>query len=382
MEHKYSKLPKDGPLPVSGSWVLIHGGEAHLKRLLLERLRTQLLPPDDVFNFDQLTVGERWEGVSETAEAAKRDRLPTRADRILSLAQALPFLGSGRLVLVKAVDQLPNEQQKRLAAGIPTVPPMNHVILVTGDGEDGKANKLAVDLTRGIAQHGTVYDCAPLTESEAAEWVREALAQYQQSIDPTALNVLLTRAGKELRRLQIEVEKLSLLAGGRSRITVQDVALLTPQLAEESVFHLTDAVGARDGARALSVLRDLMERQLESPYRIFPMLVRQFRLLWQTKVMLEAGWRAKSDPHAYPAGMALLPDANVASQLAGWMGTKLAAQARQFSWDQLHDAYQALLECDMAGKAIEGVPRQELELALELLCAKLCVPPARTAVRR
>ena len=128
--------------------------------------------------------------------------------------------------------------------------------------------------------------------------MRETLQGWGQTIEPPALQLLLTRAGTELRRLQIEVDKLSLLIGDRGVIRVADVELLTPKLAEESVFRLADAVAARNGALALAVLRELMEGQLESPYRIFPLIIRQFRLIWQTKVLLDAGWKPHSRPGA------------------------------------------------------------------------------------
>jgi DNA polymerase III delta subunit len=373
MNLKFTQLAKTGDVPVQGCWLLVQGGEEHLKRQLVERLRRQLLCAEDVFNFDLLDIAERWDGVAESAEQAKRDRQPTRADRILATAQALPFLGSGRLVMVRNIDQLSNEQQKRLAAGMATVPPMNHLLLITGEGEaEKKASKLAADLLKGIDKGGVIYDCAPLSDVEAMQWVRETLAGWGQTIEPAALQLVVTRAGAELRRLQIEVEKLSLMAGDKGKIRVQDVELMTPKLAEESVFHLADAVASRNAAQAQAMLRELMEVQLESAYRIFPMIVRQFRLLWQTKVLLDAGWQPRQDPARYPKAIALLPEQNALSQIGGWMGSRLAGPARQMSWEQLSQAYQALLECDMAGKAIDGVPRQELELALELLCVRLC----------
>lgn len=378
---KYTQLTKTGEVPVQGSWLLLHGGEEHQKRLLLDRLRAQLLTADDSFNFDLVDVTEHWDGVVETSEQAKRDRLPTRVDKILSLAQALPFLGSGRLVMVRNIDHLPNDQQKKLAAAIATVPPMNHLVLITGEAETGKkAAKVAADLQKGIDKQGTIYDCSSLTDEEAAQWVREQVAGWEQRIEPAALSLFLARTGTELRRIQIEVDKLSLMVGERGTIRVQDVELLTPKLAEESVFHLTDAIAARDAGRTLAILRELMEDQLESPFRIFPMVVRQFRLVWQTKVLLDAGWKPRQDPANFPQAVALLPEQNALGQIGGWMGGKLAGPARQMSWEQLTNAYQALLECDMASKAIEGVPRQEMEIALEMLCAKLCAPPAnRTA---
>ena len=374
MQYKYTQLPSSGDLPVQGAWLLVHGDEEHLKRLLVERLRRQLLHEGDEFNFDQVDVSERWEGVAETAEQAKRERQPTRADKILALAQALPFLGGGRLVIVRNVEQLASEQQKRLAAGLSAVPPMNHVLLIAGEGGGEKKLKLSAELQKGLQQHGTLFDCSPLNEEEAGQWVRATLHGWNQTIEAPALKLLLTRTGTELRRLQIEVDKLSLLVGERGAIRTRDVDLLTPKLAEESVFHLADAVAARNGARALAVLRELLEGQLEPPIRIFPLVIRQFRLIWQTKVLLDAGWRPQTDPAQFPAAVALLPEQNALAQIAGWMGTKLATSARQISWPQLRQAYQALLACDMAGKAIEGVPRQELDIALELLCAKLCAP--------
>jgi DNA polymerase-3 subunit delta len=365
------ELPKSGDLPIQGSWLLVQGGEEHLKRLLVERLRAQLLTDDDAFNFDQLDVSENWDGVKDTQESIKRQ--PSRVDRILGLAQALPFLGSGRLVMVRNVDLLANDQQKKLAAGIATVPTMNHVLLITGEGDSGKkSTKLAADLLKGIEKSGVIYDCAPLSEGDAAAWVKNTLTTWKQRIEPAALTLLISRAGTELRRLQIEVEKLSLLVGEGGAIRLADVELLTPKLAEESVFHLTDAVAERNAKQALTILRELLEEQMEQPYRIFPLLVRQFRMLWQTKVMLDAGWRPNSDPNAYPQAVAMLPTSNALGQIGGWMGRRLATPARQISWDHLADAYQALLECDMAGKAIDGVPRQEMDLALEILCVKLC----------
>jgi len=384
---KYTQLPKSGDVPAEGSWLLVQGGEAHQKRQLVERLREQLLGADDGFNLDLVDLSERWEGVAETTEQAKRNRQPTRVDKILALAQALPFLGNGRLVIVRNIELLPNDQQKKLAAALATVPQMNHLLLVTGEaetetkGRDEKKSggKLAADLQKGIEKQGTVYSCAPLTEGEAQEWVREALNKWQQQIDPGALRLLISRVGTELRRLQIEVEKLSLMAGEGAKIRTQDVELLTPKLAEESVFHLADAVATRNAAQAMRILRELLEEQMESPGRIFPLVIRQFRLIWQTKVLLDAGWRPQQDPAGFPKAIAMLPEQNALSLIGGWMGSKLAGPARQMSWEQLSDTFQALLECDMAGKAIEGVPRQQDDLALEMLCAKLCAAPVGRA---
>jgi len=371
--HKYTYLPQNDTLPIQGTWLLVQGDEEYLKRTLIERLRATLLADDDAFNFDLLDVAERWEGVVETAEQAKRERMPTRADKLLGLAQALPFLGNGRLVMVRNVDTLSTEQQRRLVAGVATVPPMNHLLLIAGSAGGGKkGNKLIPELQKAIDKAGTIYDCSPLSEEEAGTWVRTVLDGWGQKIEANALRLLLTRTGTELLRLRIEVDKLSLLAGDQNTIRAADVELLTPKLAEETVFHLTDAVATRDTGQVMAMLHELLVDQLEEPARLFPMIVRQFRLIWQTKILLDAGWKPRQDPENFPDAVAKLPEANVSASLKGWMGGKLYAQARQFTWPQLTAAYRALVECDMAGKAIDGVPRQEMDIALEMLCVKLC----------
>ena len=378
MLKKYSQIAKTGEVPVQGCWLLVMGGEEHCKRLLVERLRTQLLQDEDAYNFELLDVNDRWEGVTESSDQSKRERMPDRADRILALAQALPFFGDSRLLMVRNIDLLPNDQQKKLAASLASVPPCNHVLLITGESEAGKkAAKLAADLQKGIEKSGVIYDCSPLSEDDAAQWVTSALREWQQTIEPGALRLLLSRVGTDLRRLQIEVEKLSLMIGDSGVIRLSQVEMMTPKLAEESVFHLTDAVAARDARRATEILRELLEEQLESPYRIFPLIVRQFRMIWQTKVLLDAGWKPRQDPMQFSTALAILPEQHALGQIGGWIGSKLAGPARQMSWVQLTGAYQALLECDMASKAIEGVPRQEMDIALEMLCVKLCLPPSR-----
>ncbi len=371
MKIKHAQIAKHGPIGLYGSWTLIQGNESHQKRIVAERLREQLLQGDDAYNLDQLDANDRWDKIADSAEQAKRDKIPTRADKVLSLAQAFTFLGNGRVMILKNAHLLDTENQKKLVAKFNTIPAANHVILITGESEDNKKpQKMATALETLIEKNGLVIDCSSLTEAEAAIWVRDTLQTWGQTMEPAAVDMLIKRVGTELRRLQIEVDKLSLMIGDAKIIRVQDVDRMTPRLAEESVFRLADAISEKNGTLALNVLHELMEVQFETPFRIFPMIVRQFRLIWQVKILLEHGWQPNSPADRCP-GVDLIPDQAMLSQISGWMGKKLAGPARRMSWEALTAAYQAMLECDMAGKAIEGVPRQDPELALEILCAKL-----------
>jgi DNA polymerase III delta subunit len=372
MKIRHAQLAKHGPIGLNESnWILIQGNESHQKRIVAERLREQLLQGDDAYNLDQLDANDRWDKVADSSDQAKRDKLPSRGDKVLSLAQAFPFLGSGRVLILKNAHLLDADNQKKIVSQMHTVPSMNHVILITGESEDHKKpQKMATALEAAIEKQGLIIDCSALTESEAAMWVKETLHGWGQTIEPAAVDMLIKRVGTELRRLQIEVDKLSLMIGDEKTIRVNDVDRMTPRLAEESVFKLADAISNKNGTLAMNILHELMEVQFETPFRIFPMIVRQFRLIWQVKILLEHGWQPNSPADRSP-GIDLIPDQAMLTQFSGWMGRNLAGPARKMSWEALTAAYQAMLECDMASKAIEGVPRQDAELALEILCAKL-----------
>ncbi len=372
MKIKHAQLAKHGPIGLNESvWVLIQGNESHQKRIVAERLREQLLQGDDAYNLDQLDANDRWDKTADSSDQAKREKMPTRGDKVLSLAQAFPFLGSGRVLILKNAHLLDADSQKKIATQTHSVPSMNHVILITGESEDNKKpQKMASALEAIIEKEGLIIDCSSLTEIEAAAWVKDTLHIWNQTIDPNAVDMLIKRVGTELRRLQIEVDKLSLMIGDAKVIRVDDVDRMTPRLAEESVFKLADAISDKNGTQAMNILHELMEVQFETPFRIFPMIVRQFRMIWQVKILLEHGWQPNSSADRCP-GADLIPDQSMLVQFSGWMGKKLAGPARKMSWEALTAAYQAMLECDMASKAIEGVPRQDAELALEILCAKL-----------
>jgi DNA polymerase-3 subunit delta len=90
------------------------------------------------------------------------------------------------------------------------------------------------------------------------------------------------------------------------------------------------------------------------PMQLFGMIIRQFRLLIQTRELLESGSGAKDLPRFL--------------DVPGFVADKLARQARSFeSLAQLEQIYRHLLETDVAIKT----GKIEDTLALDLLVAGL-----------
>jgi DNA polymerase-3 subunit delta len=130
------------------------------------------------------------------------------------------------------------------------------------------------------------------------------------------------------------------------------VALLTAYVADAVIWDMVDALGRRDGAVAASLMHRLLHD--DEPLQILGMINRQFRLLIQTREVLDAGGDTRD--------LQQLPDIRYPG-----IAQKLAQQARNFTLDQLESIYHYLLETDYGIKTGRIGP----ELALDLLVASL-----------
>jgi DNA polymerase-3 subunit delta len=155
-----------------------------------------------------------------------------------------------------------------------------------------------------------------------------------------------------LRAADNELVKLAAYVGVGKVITEHEVALLTPYVAQADVFDMVDALGQRDGPKTTRLLHNLLRDS--EPLQLFAMIIRQFRLLIQTREFLDSGVGVRDLPKYL--------------EVPGFVAEKLARQARNFeSLAELERIYRYLLDTDVAIKT----GRLEAELALDLLVAGL-----------
>jgi DNA polymerase-3 subunit delta len=131
------------------------------------------------------------------------------------------------------------------------------------------------------------------------------------------------------------------------------VTLLTPYVPEAKVFDMVDAMAEGRAEAALTMLHRLLAEKDEDPFRVYGMIVRQFRLLLTGKEYLVSG--------GYPNQMA------DALRMNGYVAKKIAQQSRGFTLAGLERVYRSLLDNDIKMKT----GRIEPGLALDLLIASL-----------
>jgi DNA polymerase-3 subunit delta len=344
------------PEQVAGvPWCLLRGREEHLKREVLARIVALLLPGDGAeFNLDQL------------------DGDKATADNILMLAQTVPFLSDKRVIVVRSAQSLDADEQTKLAKSMERVGSHAFILLVTSES-DNRRDTLNAGLTRALGKHGVVIDVGVFKVEEAVQWVRARARELGKEIEPAAAAELVRRTGAHLEQLGHEIEKLIFFVGDQARISPRDVQEVTASVPEEDIFRLVDAVGRKDVSRALMVLNHLLRVRNEQPLQILWFLTRQLRLIWQTKLLGENGWRpyAKDVPEKTAALLPATMNALDLFRSQAWLGARCAEQAARFSWEQLETAFVRFAACDLELKSAPGGARAE-RLLMELLITELC----------
>lgn len=246
---------------------------------------------------------------------------------------ALPFLSSVRLVLVDGFFSAKPDKavQQAVLDYLPTLP--GTVRLVFMEPEKLADNHRAVKLARD-AENGYEKAFERPKEQELGRWISGRVRDKGGQIATRAAHMLAENVGSELAVLDQEIEKLVTYKGAEL-IQPNDVALLSPYVAEANIFDLVDALGTRNGARAAYLLQQKLNEGVD-PFYLFAMFVRQFRMLLLAKESAESGLTAPAIArvvglHPYVAG-------------------KVTQQARSFSLAQLEQVYSRLLEIDVGVK--------------------------------
>ena len=213
-----------------------------------------------------------------------------------------------------------------------------------------------------------------ISRESLLEFVGQRLRQAEKNLDPRAREIILARAGDDLRGLKQELEKLLLFVGDRSTIRAEDVEPLVTDRGEGWIFDLTRALGDRDALAALAQLARLIA-QGEHPLKILGTVAAEARRLVSARQLL-AGDLAK----IWRRGMTYSQfQQNVSKQGAPVLGRNPYAdymcfqRAEHFSLAELRSFMERLFEADLRLKSSGSQPR----IVLEKLFLEMCVGPRR-----
>jgi len=303
---------------------LVVGLEPLLRDDALEAIRSAALA-DAPADFDY----ERLDGETTTAAA------------LLEAVATLPVLAPRRLVVLREPEST-RAKARGLADALSEAlvglkDSRDSVLVVLAEKVDGRARWVKAFGTAAVVRCDPPRRGRALSDFVVAEARRQGVA-----LDPRAGALLAERTGPQLLMLRNEIAKAALLVGPGETVQTRHVAESASDVAEESIWDLTDAIGEGRCGDALVLLGRLL-RSGSAPPAILGAFVNHFRKLTSVR----SGGAVAGPPFAI---------------------RKLEDQSRRFSPRRLLACLAAIHQTDLALKGAGGIPE---DLALERLVIAL-----------
>ena len=319
----------------------LYGEERRLMMDAIQTIKKRVLPEGmEDFNYEQYAGNV----ISPQDLTAAAMSLPFMSDyRMIVVEQPIPFL---------SIAKSDKNGQKALESLMEYVAQPNPqcVLVLCGEKELGK-NPLA----ECLKEHAEVIECSPLSGRALQNWVKEYVEEQGLQIDGRALDLLTSNQGFSLEMFQTELDKLIAYAYGQEKITVDMVQLMTTKTVESSVFDLTDALAARNGAKALDTLHRLVHDDKIHVGIIASTLLTHFERLLIAKDLSSKGYDVA----------AIQSKAGIKSPYAV---KKSLGQCKAFTEEYLEKAIEGLLQVVLDATSGIQTHEQALERWMIMLC--------------
>lgn len=246
-------------------------------------------------------------------------------------ANSAPFFGDKRLVLINNPYFLTGEAKKNsIEHNVDelieylTNPALDTIFVILANYDKLDSRKKIV---KQLKTKAIMIDAKPLNENEIRMQVNQLCQNKGCQIDKDAIDQLLYLTDNNFTKVMNEMKKLLINAIQDKVITLEMVDNLVNKSLEQNVFDLVEFVLEKNIDAALELYHELIE-QKEEPIMINAILISQFRLLLQVKILQK---------HGYAQG-------NIAEALRVHpYRVKLAMKnARRFNYEDVRHAYLGL----------------------------------------
>ncbi len=354
MKLNHTELKKTDDVPEASIFAVV-GAEDFARQTAITIITTKFLDPDfSEFDCDKIDGG----GLD--------------AAQALAAWQTVPLGSPRRVVTIRNLDEAQPAEIGKLAKAATSTCSRGCLILdISSD-----ASKEVKALIKAVSEVGVVVSCSAARQEDARAFLAQATERLGVKYEPLALEELIRRLGPDLWQLVKESEKLANYIWPQTIIKKSDVEALITAAPEDRIFAMIDAMSEGRPAAAGQMLDSLFRAADDiraAAHRTLAVLVRHFRLLWQARVLRDAGFTFR-DVVSVPASAAVMLPAvpnilDVFKRQTFLMG-KYRAQSERFDLKTLADAFDILADTDLALKGQKtsvGSPQADLEICLTRL---------------
>jgi len=329
------KLSAGKPVPA----ILLHGPDHYLRKLSREKLIETFVP----------------ENVRDWA-VARYSAADGEWDQVFQRAVTVPMLARVQVIVVERVEEIDELGDNARETAVATLKdyladPAPFTVLVFEAAQLDKRMALWK-----LLEEKALVASMEIDSREAAALAISTAKDFGVQLDSDAADLLVDALNAEPARIHVELEKLSLYAQQKGKITASDVEELVDSARKYLVWDMADilAEGRRDAAL---VFLDGLLRNGETPQMLVGALTFMYRRLLAANSL---GPRVNKFEAARHLGM----PADAAE--------RAMFQARRFSRDKLIAAMKSLADADSTLKS--GV--KDTRAALEVLITQLAALPA------
>ena len=280
-------------------------------------------------------------------------------EQLETAGRSLPFLADRRLTVLNHPLALMQSKanRKRVMALLEALPDESAVVLAEFgplQTEKEKRNRKESWLLKWAVSMGRkvyVKKYSAPKDSQLTGWIITRARKMGGEFEPQAASSLAKLISNDVRLADQEIIKLLTYVNYERPVSETDVEKLTALLPEGGIFDLVDALGNRNRKKAISEFHRLLaDNDVQS---IFGMIVRQFRLLVQSREIIDQQGGKQEIANLL--------------KIHPYVGEKLAGQARHFTQPQLDGIFHRLLEIDSGLKT----GKMSTDLSIDLLIAEI-----------
>ncbi len=203
---------------------------------------------------------------------------------LLDEVSVLPFLAERRLVVIDGIPTCSREEIEALSSQVhPQV-----IVLFCQSKIDKRLTG-----SKELLERAEVSEFLPLKGKQLSLWLSAYLQDRHISIQRDAQELLIDLLGNDQDLLTQEIDKLALLAAGRS-ITRGDVEVMTIPSDEGIVWHMTDLLCTGAKTEAARAAKRMMERGSD-PYGLWAILLSHLKNVVLVHAAKEAGASSAKD---------------------------------------------------------------------------------------